>query len=131
MAGCDGKNSIHIYLCRNAVGAEIPSALSKLDLRDDVLLEAVPCSGRIDPRYLMKAFEAGARAVCVLACPRGRCKSMEGNLRAVTRVQAVQELLSEAGLDPRSVRIFLPSGPDETALSAAVESISKFVNEVT
>ena len=130
MGGWNGKNSIHIYLCHNAAGNEIPSALSKLALRHNVLLEAVPCSGRIDPRYLLKAFEAGARAVCILACPRGHCKSMEGNLRAVARVQAVQELLSEAGLDPDSVQIFLPSGSEETALNAAAESISKFVDEV-
>ncbi len=130
MGGLSGKNGIHIYLCHNALGSEIPSALSKLALRHNVLLEVVPCSGRIDPRYLLKAFEAGVRAVCILACPRGHCKSMEGNLRAVARARAVQELLSEAGLDPNSLQIFLPGESEETAVNAAAESISKFVDEV-
>jgi len=126
-----GENRIRVYFCRNAVGGTIPAALSELEHRPDVALEAVPCAGRIDPRYLLKAFEAGARAVCILACPVGCCKSMEGNLRAVARVHGVQELLCEAGISRNSLRIFLPRESGEAALNAAAESISKFANEVT
>lgn len=130
MGPCNGKGNIRIYYCRNAVAGGIPSAFSALEARNGVLLEAVPCSGRIDPRYLLKGFESGDRAVCILACPSGLCKSMEGNLRAVSRVQAAQELLSEAGLSPDSVRIFLPRESGKTALNEVLESISKFVDEV-
>lgn len=124
MGQMDGKNSIYVYYCRNAVN---PTALNQLP---EVVLEAVPCSGRIDPRYLLKAFEGGAKAVCILACPKGDCKSIEGNLRAIARVRAVQELLSEAGLEPNSVQIFLPSESTEPALKSAIESMSKFLDEV-
>ena len=126
MGEMNGKNSIYVYYCRNAAA---PAALTSLE-RSGVVLEAVPCSGRIDPRYLLKAFEGGARAVCILACPSGQCKSMEGNLRAVARVRAVQELLSEAGLKPDSVRIFLLGESTDNALSKAVGDISKFLDEV-
>jgi len=68
-------------------------------------LETVPCGGRIDPRYILKAFEGGALAVLVLACPKGHCKSMEGNLRALRRVNFVKDLLAEAGLDAGSVQV--------------------------
>lgn len=123
----NGKNSIYIYYCRNAA---VASALTGFE-RPEVVLEAVPCSGRIDPRYLMKAFEGGARAVCILACPSGQCKSFEGNLRAVTRVQGVQELISEAGLKPESVRIFLLADKTNDALSKTIGDISKSLDEVT
>ena len=121
-----GSNGIRVYYCRNAA---TPTALSELD-RPGVVMEAVPCSGRIDPRYLLKAFEGGVRAVCILACPHGECKSFEGNLRAVMRVQAAQELLSEAGMKPNSVRIFLLSDSTDSALSKTIGDISKFLDEV-
>jgi len=127
MGGSNGNNSIHIYYCRNAADG-IPATFAKP--REGVLVEAVPCTGRIDTRYLLKAFESGARAVCILACPNGACKSMEGNLRAAVRVGAVNQLLSEAGLPSDSVRIFMPSGSDKSALDAAIENISKAVDEV-
>jgi len=119
---------IHIYYCRNsAQGAEFPPALTRLEVRNDVSLEAVPCSGKVDPRYMLKAFESGASAVCVLACPSGHCKMMQGNLRAGRRVSAVKQLIAEAGLDPNSLQVFLPGGPEMGALEAAADNIAQFV----
>ena len=123
MEQMDAKN-IYVYYCRNAAK---PGAFGQ---RPGVVLEAVPCSGRIDPRYLLKAFEGGAKAVCILACPKGECKSMEGNLRAVTRVQAAQELLGEAGLKPDALKIILLSDSTESALNEAVGDVHKFLDEV-
>lgn len=120
---------IHVYYCRNASqGGEFPPALTRLEVRSDVRLEAVPCSGKVDPRYLLKAFESGASAVCVLACPNGHCKMMQGNLRAGRRVSAVRQLISEAGLDPNSLQVFLPGGTEAGALEAAADNIAGFVN---
>lgn len=123
------RAGIHVYYCGNSArGAEFPPALTRLEVRSDVHVEAVPCSGRIDPRYLLKAFESGAEAVCVLACPSGHCKTMQGNLRASRRISAVRQLIAEAGLDPNALQVFLPGGPEVGALEAAVESVVRFVN---
>ncbi len=116
-----------IYFCRNAVlGNMAHPALDKLRLAG-VGLEPVPCSGRIDPRYILKAFESGASAVCVLTCPRGQCKLMEGNLRAARRVQVVRDFLAEAGVDPSTLQIFMADGSDEDALEAVVKTIAEFI----
>lgn len=128
MIGKDIKAGVRIYFCRNAVkGTSFPAALSALKLRDDVILEQVPCSGKVDPRYFLKAFEAGAHTVCVLACPTGDCKLLQGNLRAIRRVELVRELLCEAGIDPNSVQMFQPETLEETDVAAATESITRRV----
>lgn len=119
---------IHVYYCRNSAhGGEFPPALTRLEVRNDVRLEAVPCSGKVDPRYLLKAFESGASAVCVLTCPNGHCKMMEGNFRAGRRVSAVRQLMAEAGLDPDSLQVFLPGGPEVGAIEAAADNVAAFV----
>jgi F420-non-reducing hydrogenase iron-sulfur subunit len=116
---------VRVYYCRNSSHAsEIPNAISKLERTADVFVEPVPCAGRIDPRYILKAFEGGAEAVCIIACGTGKCKMMEGNLRATRRVHAVRGLLAEAGVDPECVRIFVPGSVEEDTLAAAMASVA-------
>ncbi len=123
----DCSRPIRVYYCRNAAQLDqMPAALAELDLSDRVALEPVPCSGRIDPRYLLKAFESGTEAVCVVTCPKDECKRMEGNLRATSRVRAVRELLAEAGLDPNGLQIFTPGTPEEDPFDGVLDAVRQF-----
>lgn len=130
MALRNGEPDIRVYYCRNSTnGHGLPPALAKLESSEHLALEAVPCGGRIDPRYILKAFESGARAVCVLACCSGHCKLMEGNLRAIGRTNAVRDLLAEAGLDPSAVQIFLPKDTEDSTLELAARNVAGFVDK--
>jgi coenzyme F420-reducing hydrogenase delta subunit len=74
----------------------------------------VPCTGRLQPEHLLKAFEAGARAVCVIACAGDNCHYLEGSRRAERRVQYVRELLDEVGLSSERLMLFhLPGSARE------------------
>jgi len=119
------KAGIRVYFCRNCgYAGKLPAEIKKLAVLEDIAMEAVPCSGRIDPRYIMKAFEGGSKAVCVLACPTGECKMLEGNLRAFRRVRLASQMLAEAGLDADAVRIYVPGSVDEDTIKKAVEVIA-------
>ncbi len=125
------ETRIRVYFCRNAAsGGGMPISLARLEARNDVTIEPVPCSGRIDPRYLLRAVESGAEAVCVLTCAHGHCKRMEGNLRATKRIQAVRELIAEAGADPETIRVFLPDDSGPNAVEAAARRLVQFVEAV-
>jgi coenzyme F420-reducing hydrogenase delta subunit len=120
---------IWVYACRNALaGDHAFSAIRRLEATGGVGVELLPCSGRIDPRHILKAFEGGAAAICVLACPVGQCQSIEGNLRLERRTQAVRELMAEAGLDPTSLQVFHPQGSGELAAEAAIDALERFVH---
>ncbi len=119
------KAGIRVHFCRNCgYAGKLPTELQKLAVLEDIALEAVPCSGRIDPRYIMKAFEGGAKAVAVLACPTGECEMLEGNLRAFRRVHLARQMLMEAGLDPDAVRIYVPGSASEETVERAVEVVA-------
>jgi|YNPBryantNP2012_1023418.scaffolds.fasta_scaffold75312_1 F420-non-reducing hydrogenase iron-sulfur subunit len=124
---------VRIYFCRNSVeNGQVPAGLARIETREYVAIEAVPCSGKIDPRYILKAFESGTDSVYVIACPAGECKMMEGNLRALRRGHAVRELLEEAGISPDAVHVFVPNGKsiNELADTIADEVESgQFVNQ--
>lgn len=126
----NSHGGVYVYYCGNGEHSrQLPTALSQFEEQDGTLVEAVPCSGKIDPRYILKAFEAGAKAVCVLACPAGHCKMMEGNLRAYRRVELAREILAEAGLSPDSVYIYMPESPEADTLNMAVEAVARFIHK--
>ena len=74
---------------------------------------ALPCTGRLQPEHLLKAFEAGADAVCVITCAGDNCHYLEGSRRAERRVEYVRELLDEIGLGGERLLFFrLAASPE-------------------
>ena len=109
---------LYLFYCANSVDAE--------ELRhrvasngDEIKSIPVPCSGKIDVLYLMKAFESGADGVAVVTCKVGECKYLEGNLRAAKRAGAVNTLMEELGL-----------GDGRIIIARAEDGIDKVVNEI-
>jgi len=74
----------------------------------------VPCTGRIQPEHLLKAFETGTDAVCVIACDEGNCHHLEGSRRAKRRIAYVAQLLDDIGLGAQRLMMFhLPGSARE------------------
>ena len=67
---------------------------------------AVPCTGRLQPEHLLKAFEAGADAVCVITCTGDNCHYLEGSRRAERRAEYVKGLLDEIGLGGHRLLVY-------------------------
>ena len=56
------------------------------------------CSGRIEPEFIMKAFEYGADGVIVTGCKLDECHYISGNYRAKEHIETTQQLLDMIGL---------------------------------
>jgi F420-non-reducing hydrogenase iron-sulfur subunit len=83
----------------------------------------LPCSGRLDILYVIKAFETGADGVAVMTCKEGECRYLEGNMRARKRVEAVEELLKEAGMGEGRVAVIQM---DEGGMGAKIKQLEEF-----
>jgi F420-non-reducing hydrogenase iron-sulfur subunit len=88
---------------------------------EDILL---PCTGKIQPEHLLKAFEAGADLVCVVGCEQDNCHCLEGSRRAAQRVHYVRELLDEAGLGGQRLLMFHLPGTAREDMGAAFSAQS-------
>ena len=64
----------------------------------------LPCAGKLDPDFLLKALSRGADGVLVLACPEENCRSNHGNTYARDRLAEALDYLEDAGLDRRRLR---------------------------
>jgi len=65
----------------------------------------VPCSGRVSPELVLRAFDQGADGVLVLGCHIGECHYDSGNHRAAKRLPILHSLLTFAGLEPQRLRL--------------------------
>ncbi len=59
----------------------------------------VPCSGRISPELVLRAFREGADGVLVLGCHFGDCHYQEGNYRMARRMAVLGRLIGYAGIE--------------------------------
>lgn len=82
----------------------------------------VPCSGKVDAIYILKAFEKGADGVMVVACEPEECVTIEGCRRLGKRVQKAKRLLAEAGLEPERIALYNVKSP-------VIKELGKMVNE--
>lgn len=87
----------------------------------------VPCSGRVDPQWVLMALDQGADGVLILGCPPGNCHYRNGNLQALNRFTLLQRLLHELGIDSARLRLdWVAAGEGEKLLAIfnnMVESI--------
>lgn len=81
----------------------------------------LPCTGKIQPEHLLKAFEAGADMVCVVGCEEDNCHCLEGSRRAGQRVQWVRQLLDEAGLGGDRLLMFHLPGTAREDMALGVD----------
>jgi len=59
----------------------------------------VPCTGRINPFYIVKALQAGADGVLVSGCHPGECHYLTGNLSARRKFATLKSFLNYIGLE--------------------------------
>jgi F420-non-reducing hydrogenase iron-sulfur subunit len=63
------------------------------------------CSGRVDPSFILRAFQLGADGVLVGGCHPGDCHYQEGNFKALRRVLLLKRILREFGINERRLRL--------------------------
>ena len=123
------KPKITLFHCINAFneGASLP-----LTGADDFEMKIVklPCSSMVKDVFLLRAFEAGSDGVLVLVCPEGQCRYLEGNIRAKKRVEWVQNLLDEIGLNGKRLSICNVSIGDEDGTAQIIKKTLKDLDEL-
>jgi coenzyme F420-reducing hydrogenase delta subunit/ferredoxin len=84
----------------------------------------VPCSGRVSPELVMRAFDQGADGVLVLGCHIGECHYDTGNHRAAKRLPILRSLLTFAGLEPERLRLDWVSASEGERFSRIAEEFT-------
>ena len=84
-------------------GADL-AGTSRLKYDASIRVLRVPCTGRIDTLFIVKAYEQGAECVLVSGCHPGDCHYDAGNYHARRRWTIFRELMSFLGIDDRRLQ---------------------------
>jgi coenzyme F420-reducing hydrogenase delta subunit len=105
MAKKNWNPKIVAFVCNwcTYAGADL-AGTSRLKYDANIRLLRVPCTGRIDTLFIVKAFEQGADCVLVSGCHPGDCHYDAGNYHARRRWIIFRELMSFMGIDDRRLQ---------------------------
>jgi len=90
----------------------------------------LPCTGKMDVRYVLEAFEQGADGVYVVACPIGNCHHVRGNERGRARINRARQLLEEIGLEGERLGMFFMSGSQGHTFAAAAQTMTERIRKL-
>jgi F420-non-reducing hydrogenase iron-sulfur subunit len=79
-------------------GADL-AGTSRMKYPPYVRVIKIPCTGRFDPLFMIKAFERGADGVLVSGCHPGDCHYTAGNYNARRKYTVFKSLLETLGID--------------------------------
>jgi coenzyme F420-reducing hydrogenase delta subunit len=94
------------FLCNwcSYAGADL-AGTSRTSYPTSVRVIRVPCSGRVNPQFVLRAFQLGADGVLVAGCHPGDCHYSTGNYFTRRRFLLVKRFLDYLGIDQRRFRL--------------------------
>jgi len=110
-------------------GADL-AGTSRMKYDASVRAVRVTCTGRIDPLFVLKAFERGADAVLVSGCHPGECHYTSGNYHARRRWIVFRELIRFLGIDERRLHFSWVSASEGAKWTDLINDIAEKTREL-
>lgn len=98
---------------------------SRLHYPASVRVIRVPCTGRMNPLFVMRAFQRGADGVLIAGCHPGDCHYSSGNYHMRRRFSAFRRLLEFAGLEPERFQVRWISGSESEKFAGVIRRITE------
>lgn len=117
---------ITVFTCNYCAYMSVDTAGAlRIQYPPNIKLVRLPCTGKTDVGYIMKAFEQGIDGVYVVGCPLGNCHHVRGNERGQARVKRAKKLLDEIGLGGERLDMFFVSGGMGATFARHAEEITE------
>ncbi|MDP2661400.1 MAG: hydrogenase iron-sulfur subunit [Dehalococcoidia bacterium] len=102
----DHEPKIIGFLCNWCAfaGADL-AGTTRTSYPSNIRIIRVPCSGRVDPLLVLKAFQQGADAVLIAGCHPGDCHYVQGNYFTRRRFALLRQFLDYLGIEKERLRL--------------------------
>ena len=116
------------FLCNwcSYAGADL-AGTSRLQYPPNIRIIRVPCSGRINPIYIINALMDGADGVMVSGCHPGDCHYLAGNLFARRRFTVLKKMLTTVGIEEDRVQFTWVSASEGNRFAEVVREVTEKV----
>lgn len=125
------KPKIIAFLCNwcSYAGADL-AGVSRVQYPPNIRIVRVPCSGRINPFFIIKSLAAGWDGILVSGCHPGDCHYISGNYVARRRFAMMRDLLVYMGIEPERLNFTWVSAAEGERFGNVVKKAVKNVKSV-
>ncbi|MFX1322232.1 MAG: hydrogenase iron-sulfur subunit [Promethearchaeota archaeon] len=119
------------FLCNwcSYAGADL-AGVSRIQYPSNIRIVRVPCSGRINPFFIIKSLLRGWDGVVVSGCHPGDCHYISGNLVARRRFAILKDLLTLFGIDPDRVTFMWSSASEGDRFATLIKKVTNNVKKL-
>ncbi len=119
------------FLCNwcSYAGADL-AGVSRTQYPSNIRVIRVPCSGRVDPFYIIKALQNGIDGVLVSGCHPGDCHYISGNLIARRKFALLKSFLEYIGIEPGRVQFSWVSAAEGARFAQIIEKVIREVKKL-
>jgi F420-non-reducing hydrogenase iron-sulfur subunit len=120
------RPTIVAFLCNWCAytGADL-AGTSRLRYAPNIRIIRIMCSGRIEPTFILKAFQQGADGVLVCGCHPGDCHYQEGNYKCLRRFKLIQKYAKQMGIEDDRLRLEWISASEGKQFAELVNDMTK------
>ncbi|MDO9537691.1 MAG: hydrogenase iron-sulfur subunit [Thermoplasmata archaeon] len=119
------------FLCNwcSYTGADL-AGTSRLQYPANIRIIKVMCSGRVNPQFILKAFQEGADGILVSGCHPGDCHYIEGNYHARRKLTLLMDLLDYMGVDSKRFEMSWVSASEGQKFAEVVTTFTNQIKEM-
>jgi F420-non-reducing hydrogenase iron-sulfur subunit len=88
------------------------------------------CSGRVDPQFVLTAFEKGADGVLLCGCHPRDCHYSAGNYKALRRYTLLKKMLQQMGFEGDRLRLEWISASESEKFRRVVDDMTERVRKL-
>ncbi|MCL2028961.1 MAG: hydrogenase iron-sulfur subunit [Deltaproteobacteria bacterium] len=111
-------------------GAADLAGVSRLNYPPNFRVVRLPCSGRMNPKYILEAFKLGADGVWVSGCHPGDCHYIAGNYHARRKFVLLHHMIEAVGVEPGRLHFSWISSAEATKLQEVARDVVEKVRAV-
>jgi len=119
------------FLCNwcSYAGADL-AGTSRLQYPPNTRTIRVPCAGRVNPLFIIRALMHGADGVLVSGCHPGDCHYLEGNYLARRRFALLKSLLEYLGIEEGRVQFAWVAASEGGKFAQVVTEVTESVRKL-
>jgi len=119
------------FLCNwcSYAGADL-AGVSRIQYPPNTRVIRVPCSGRVDPMFILKCLQDGYDGVLVSGCHPGDCHYISGNYVARRKFAVLKVLLEFMGIEPDRVQFSWVSAGEGEKFSQVISRVTETVRKL-
>jgi len=119
------------FLCNwcSYAGADL-AGTSRIQYPPNIRVIRVPCSGRINPLFILKALQGGVDGILVSGCHPGDCHYLTGNYAGRRKSATMKSFLEYLGFEKGRVQFSWVSAAEGGKFSQVVQEVTEDIKRL-